>query len=58
MCEISKNIIAITLCIRAAKGFHHPEGTAEAMLKAVEGKTSAAEKLDAMERVLMEAERA
>jgi hypothetical protein len=58
MCEISKNIIANTLRSRAAKGFRHPEGTAEAMLKAVEGKTSAAEKLDAMERVLMEAERA
>ena len=47
-----------TIRNRAAQGRHYPEGTAEAMVKAAIEQPWGMKRLDAMDRVLAEAERA
>ncbi len=47
-----------TISNRAAQGRHYPEGTAEAMVKAAIEQPWGMKRLDAMDRVLAEAERA
>ena len=47
-----------TIRNRAAQGRHYPEGTAEAMVKAALEQPWGMKRIDAMDRVLFEAERA
>ena len=47
-----------TIRNRAAQGRHYPEGTAEAMVKAAIEQPWGIKRIDAMDRVLDEAERA
>ncbi len=53
-----ESIAEATIRNRTAQGRHYPEGTAEAMVKAALEQPWGMKRLDVMDRVLAEAERA